>query len=174
MFRLMKNRDPKCQEAPEIPLDPPFSKGDKYNFWSPSNKGALLPLRKGGREGFLGKFSNRQIVIYYESLALIWTPEKIMRFKAADSPWRTVWIFRCQINFCFNFWMKLMIKLVVVNFKRDELAKSPSHGHPGGSRGPSRQGRDWINWIPAFAGMTNSVVIRLFAKSSSEKMKTVG
>jgi hypothetical protein len=28
----MKNRIPKCQEVSEIPLDPPFSKGENHYF----------------------------------------------------------------------------------------------------------------------------------------------
>jgi hypothetical protein len=40
---------------PEIPLDPPFSKGEIRYLPSQSIKKALLPLEKGGREGFLGK-----------------------------------------------------------------------------------------------------------------------
>jgi hypothetical protein len=39
----------------EIPLDPPFSKGDFPFYFSELIKKALLPLKKGGREGFLGK-----------------------------------------------------------------------------------------------------------------------
>jgi hypothetical protein len=55
----MKNKVPKCQESPEIPLNPPFSKGERADpFIQPKGK-ALLPLKKGGREGFQGKpFSN--------------------------------------------------------------------------------------------------------------------
>jgi hypothetical protein len=51
----MKNRIPKCQEPSEIPLNPPFSKGERVDpFIQPKGK-ALLPLKKGGWEGFLGK-----------------------------------------------------------------------------------------------------------------------
>jgi hypothetical protein len=55
----MKNKVAKCQESPEIPLNPPFPKGERVDpFIQPKGK-ALLPLKKGGREGFQGKpFSN--------------------------------------------------------------------------------------------------------------------
>jgi hypothetical protein len=39
----MKNKVPRCQKPPEIPLNPPFSKGETIP----------LPLLKGGWEGFL-------------------------------------------------------------------------------------------------------------------------
>jgi hypothetical protein len=42
-------------ETPEIPLDPPFSKGEIWYLFSESIKRALLPLKKGGGEGFLEK-----------------------------------------------------------------------------------------------------------------------
>jgi hypothetical protein len=36
--------------------NPPFSKGETHNFFSPSTEKALLPLKKGGGKGFLGKY----------------------------------------------------------------------------------------------------------------------
>jgi len=53
-FSLMKNKAPKCQEPPEIPLHP-FSKGEKGDSFIQPEERALLPLKKGGREGFLVK-----------------------------------------------------------------------------------------------------------------------
>ena len=55
----MQNGIPNCQEAPEIPLYPPFPKGEPHNFFSPSIEKALLPLKKGGGEGFLERFFKR-------------------------------------------------------------------------------------------------------------------
>ncbi len=53
-----KNIFDKLQESPEIPLDPPFSKGEKsminVNWLMVIDNWyfALLPLKKGGCEGF--------------------------------------------------------------------------------------------------------------------------
>ena len=52
-FGLVKNKAPNCQEPPEIPLHPPFSKGEKGDSFIQPEERALLPLKKGGREGFL-------------------------------------------------------------------------------------------------------------------------
>jgi len=49
-----------------------------------------------------------------------------------------------------------------MKMKNEVFAKSLSNRHPGESWGPSRQGRDGNSWIPAFAGMTNSMEIRFF------------
>jgi hypothetical protein len=37
------------------PRNPPFSKGEFRFYFSESSKNALLPLKKGGREGFWEK-----------------------------------------------------------------------------------------------------------------------
>jgi len=39
----------------QIPLHPPFSKGEKPKEFSIESPKALLPLKKGGREGFLAR-----------------------------------------------------------------------------------------------------------------------
>jgi hypothetical protein len=39
----------------QIPLDPPFSKGEKLESFIEDQGEALLPLKKGGREGFLAR-----------------------------------------------------------------------------------------------------------------------
>jgi hypothetical protein len=44
---------------PKIPLAPPFSKGEIRVYSSESIQKALLPLKKGGREGFQGKLLKR-------------------------------------------------------------------------------------------------------------------
>jgi hypothetical protein len=55
----MKNKVAKCQEPSEIPLNPPFSKGERLDSFIQPKEKVLLPLKKGGREGFQGGlFSN--------------------------------------------------------------------------------------------------------------------
>jgi hypothetical protein len=47
----------------KIPLHPPFSKGERGEFLSAHPLKALLPLKKGGREGFLGRpFQNTKLL----------------------------------------------------------------------------------------------------------------
>jgi hypothetical protein len=43
------------REVLEILLKPPFSRGEFRFSFSESIKKAILPLKKGGREGFLGE-----------------------------------------------------------------------------------------------------------------------
>ena len=50
----MENKVPYGQEPPEIPLDPPFSKGKTHIFY-PLQVNKLSSLEKGGREGFRGR-----------------------------------------------------------------------------------------------------------------------
>jgi hypothetical protein len=56
LFEKLKSKMPVPPKAgSEVPLNPPFSKGERVDpLIRPKGK-ALLPLKKGGREGFLGK-----------------------------------------------------------------------------------------------------------------------
>jgi len=47
-FRFLKIKPFQDKVRVKIPLNPPFSKGEVF----------LLPLKKGGREGFMNTFSN--------------------------------------------------------------------------------------------------------------------
>jgi hypothetical protein len=47
-------------KSPQILLDPPFSKGKKMDLSAKAAGKALLPLKKGGREGFINRNFKKQ------------------------------------------------------------------------------------------------------------------
>ena len=51
----MKKKFQNCQESEKSPLIPLFQRGKFGILYRNQIKKALLPLKKGGREGFLGK-----------------------------------------------------------------------------------------------------------------------
>ena len=53
-FSLLKNR--------QIPLHPPFQRGKKRNLLWKAFRKALLPLKKGGREGFMSPFQKTKLI----------------------------------------------------------------------------------------------------------------
>jgi len=59
----------------KIPLPPPFPKGEKEESSIADSAKALLPLKKGGREGFLGRpFQNAKVLQKIQFLYIMFPP----------------------------------------------------------------------------------------------------